>query len=231
MISSDTFTVQESSKVSRLGGANVRFYGEELCVAVAKVTEVEKQDGTTDRSSACLKSCFGVGGGTRLDTYSGTFGRITSNNPPCCLSGKTTTLRFSIPAPPTTPPPSYQCTACTGCEDSDARRSTETCNPGDKCFTLKLQKQKDGEVVTVKGCSHGLRYWGKNLDCDDQCKNDVRLWPERSRHYSVCVSCCSGDKCNDKNKKLVSGAGSHRHTLYVMIITLSFTFISMIWSQ
>ena len=99
MISSDTFTVQESSKVSRLGGANVRFYGEELCVAVTKVTEVEKQDGTTDRSSACLKSCFGVGGGTRLDTYSGTFGRITSNNPPCCLSGKTTTLRFQFPHP------------------------------------------------------------------------------------------------------------------------------------
>ena len=105
MVSSNTFTVSKGFEVSRLSGANVRFYGEELCVAVTKYTEVEQNDGTTKTSSVCLKSCLSVGGATRLDTYSGTFGRPLSTNPPCCYRGLIKYLRFSIPAPPTTPPP------------------------------------------------------------------------------------------------------------------------------
>lgn len=202
LLSSVSYTVQKSSEVSRVGGVNVRFYGKELCVAVTKVTETGKDDGSTDRSSVCQKSCFGVGGGTRLDTYSGSFGRTTSTNPICCYWGRITTLRFSIPAAPTTPPSSYDCIKCGPVDDCDgagAESSTETCNPGEKCMTLKLQKKQTDEVVTIKGCSRVLRYWGKKLDCDYQCKNNVPLWPEnRVYHYSVCVSCCAGNKCNVK---------------------------------
>lgn len=227
MVSSDSFTIPKSSQVSTVGGASVRFYGEEICVAVTKITERGKNDGSTDRSSVCQKSCFRVGGGTRLDTYSGSFGRPSSTNPPCCYWGKTVTLRFSIPAPPTTPPPSYECIKCGPADDCDgAESSTETCNSGEKCLTLNLQKKENGEVATIKGCSHVLRYWGKNLYCDFECKKNVKLWPEkRDYHYSVCVSCCSGNKCNAKSQanNVSSGAGAYGYTLFVMIVTLFFT--------
>ena len=218
MVSSKTFTVSKGFEVSRLSGANVRFYGEELCVAVTKYTEVEQNDGTTKTSSVCLKSCLSVGGATRLDTYSGTFGRPLSTNPPCCYSGLIKYLRFSIPAPPTTPPPSYQCIECFDCDGAGTKISTSTCNAGEKCFTLKLQKHQDGEVVIVKGCSHHLRNWGKNLYCEDECKSNVRLWPDDSysRHYSVCVSCCSGDKCNGE-KRVGFGATFYGHNQHMMI--------------
>ena len=230
MVSSNTFTVSKGSEVSRLNGANVRFYGEELCVAVTKYTEVEQNDGTTKSSSVCLKSCLSVGGATRLDTYSGTFGRPSSTNPPCCYSGLIKYLRFSIPAPPTTPPPSYQCIECSDCDGAGTRISTITCNAGEKCFTLKLQKHQDGEVVTVKGCSHHLRNWGKNLYCEDQpeCKSNVRLWPDESRHYSVCVSCCSGDKCNGK-KSVGSGVSFYGHNRHMMILALIFGVFVISW--
>ena len=211
MLSSESYTVSKSSEVSRVGGASVRFYGKQLCVAVTQVTEVERHDGIIDRSSSCQKSCLDVGGGTRLEIYSGSFGRPSSTNPPCCFWGRTKTLRFSIPAPPTTPPATYECIKCSGddCDGEGAESSTETCRPGEKCFTLKLQKKKTSEVVTVKGCSHVLRYWGKKLDCDYQCKNNVPLDPEyRDYHYSVCVSCCSGNTCN--RDIVSSGAGSNR---------------------
>ena len=226
MLSSKSYTVPKSSEVSLVEGASVRFYGKELCVAVTKVTEVERgHDGIIDRSSSCEKSCIGVGGGTRIEIYSGSFGKPSSTNPPCCFWGRIKTLRFSIPAPPTSPPPSYECFKCSpaDCDGAAAESSTETCRIGEKCFTLKLQKKQTSEVATVKGCSHVLRYWGKNLDCDYQCKSNVPLDPgSRDYHYSVCVSCCSGNKCN-KEDKVSSGAGSTRKTFFATMATLFFT--------
>lgn len=222
LTSTQTFQIPKDSRSSKIGSANVRFYGKELCVAVKKVKETERRDGSIDRSSSCQKSCFGVGGGARLQFYEGTFGTISSSNPPCCLSGSIKTYEFSIPAPPTTPPPSYTCVTCSAADDCSTKSSTDTCHSGEKCFTLKLQKKETSEVATVKGCSHQLRYWGKNLDCNYQCKNNVRLWPdEPGHHYSVCVSCCSGNKCN--GQKVTSGARSSESKFFAMVITLFFT--------
>lgn len=227
MLSAKSYTVPKSSEVSLVEGASVRFYGKQLCVAVTKVTEVERgHDGIIDRSSSCQKSCIGVGGGRRLEIYSGSFGRPSSSNPSCCFWGRIKTLRFFIPAPPTSPPASYECIKCGPADDCDGageESSTETCRPGEKCFTLKLQKKQTSEVVTVKGCSHVLRYWGKNLYCDYQCKSNVPLDPGSSDyHYSICVSCCSGNKCN-KQDKVSSGAGSTKNTFFATVATLFFT--------
>ena len=53
MVSSNTFTVSKGFEVSRLSGANVRFYGEELCVAVTKYTEVA-ENRTMERQKLAL---------------------------------------------------------------------------------------------------------------------------------------------------------------------------------
>lgn len=228
MLSSESRTVPKSSEVSMVSGANVRFYGKEICVAVTKVTELEKHDGI-DRSSSCEKSCFGVGSGTRLEIYSGTFGRPSPSDPACCFSGRIKTLRFFIPAPPTSPPPSYECVTCgpvDDCNSAGADSSTETCQAGEKCFTLKLQRKETSEVVTIKGCSHVLRYWGKHLDCDYQCKSNVRLWPDTPNyHYSVCASCCQGNKCNAHS--VSSGVSSYGCNFFVTTAILSFVVYSV----
>lgn len=228
--STDTRTIPKSSQVSTVSGANVRFYGKELCVAVTMITEKERSDGSVERSSSCGKSCFGVGGGTRLQFYSGTFGRPTSTNPPCCFSGSIKSLEFSIPAPPTTPPPSLTCVKCGASDDCVSESSTQTCNSGEKCFTLKLQREDTDEVVTVKGCSHELRYWGEKLDCDYECKSNVQLWPDRRvYHHSVCVSCCSGNKCNvDRDDSEVSSFANSNGNNFLAAI---FAFFSLIYAM
>ena len=222
LISTDSYTVPKSSKASTLpGSANVRFYGEDLCVAVTKITEVERLDGTIDRSSVCQKSCFGVGGGDSLDTYSGTFGRPMDTDPLCCYYGRTDTLRFSIPTPPTLPPPSYECMKCFDCDAPGAKSSIQTCDPGDKCFTVKLQHlKKENNLTTIKGCSHRLQHWGEDLYCDYQCEYNVPLWdvPGPYIYYKICVSCCSGNKCNVNKAAPGAGSRGHMHTLFITVL-------------
>lgn len=170
-----------------------RFYGTELCFAVRQYTEREN-DGDVKRSSSCEKSCLRIGSRTRVTTYRSTGIKITSQNPMCCTWSTTKELRLSIPAPPTQPPPSYQCVDCSGDSCDDLTPRINTCDAGDKCYILKLQRTS--EVVTVKGCSSNLHYWGKGLSCDYKCKSNVRLDSYSGRHKSVCVSCCTGNKCN-----------------------------------
>ena len=201
-----SYTVRRDAGVLTLdSNIQARFYGAQLCIAVRQVYETEKQNGDVDRSTSCDKSCLRAGSRTRVTTYRGSGGRIISNSPPCCLWGRTTELRLAIPAPPTTPPPLYECVDCSGDRCDVTNPKTDTCDAGDKCYTLKLQKST--EVVTVKGCSSKLRYWGKRLDCDYECKSDVTIDEYGGRYHKVCVSCCTGNKCNYGN------TNSSAHTL------------------
>lgn len=228
MLSSHSYTVAKSSKVSTIEGANIRFYGNQLCVAVKKMIERDPGDGGPSKiTSACLKQCFGVGSGTRLDIYDGSGGRITSTNPPCCLWGRNKELRFSIPPPPTTPPAQYQCLECTGCGPNDPPSRSQTCNAGDKCFTLKLQRQKDADVTVVKGCSHNLRYWGDKLGCDFKCQSDVRISSEEysRRYYNVCASCCEGNKCNNKSNSATIIIGCNVTVVLLVVAQVIFKWL------
>ncbi|EDO34416.1 predicted protein [Nematostella vectensis] len=207
MLSSNAYTVHKSDTVNRVGEANMRFYGQQLCAAVTLVTERVKDDGTSTTSTSCNSQCISIGGRTTLKQYDGSGGRIQSSDPVCCFWARDVELRIYIPPPPTTPPPTYSCIQCTGCGDKDVEARTVDCPPGDKCYTLKLQREASAAATVIKGCSHMLRYWGYRLDCDYGCKTDVKLDKDYGRRYhSVCASCCYGEKCNQKSGAL-KGAG------------------------
>lgn len=195
MLSANTYIVRRDAGLVSVGGIEARFYGNELCFAVRQYNEEQKNSGEVKRSSSCEKSCLRRGSGMRVTTFRSIGIKITSQNPFCCTWSTTRELRLSTPTPPTTPPPSYQCLDCSADRCAVTNPIINNCRAGDKCYVLKLQRTT--EVVTVKGCSSQMHYWGKDLSCDYKCKKNVKN--DGYRYHSICVSCCAGNKCNSED--------------------------------